>query len=161
MTSSATKRERRQALRARTRKAKRLLVIAGVCLGLGVLTAVAMAVVSLMTEVRAVAMLSGPVALLALIAFAVLTRREVVAPQKMNVNGRVGIIGVFVSAATMGTAQVLSWAGADGGASLAALLTLVPALLTLGSLGTWVLRGVNAEGVSTASSMNSIVNTDT
>ena len=46
MTSSSRKLERKRALQARTRSAKRLLVIAFVCIGLGVLGAVVMAALS-------------------------------------------------------------------------------------------------------------------
>jgi hypothetical protein len=74
----------------------------------------------------------------------------------MNFLGRAGIIGVAVCAATMGTAQVLSWTGADGAASLAALLTLVPALLALCGFGSWALRDTTGEGVSISSNMSSI-----
>lgn len=130
-------------------------------MGLGVLAAVAMAVLDLVTQTRAVAMLSGPIAVLALTAFAVLVRREAVAPRKMNLLGRAGICGVAVCAATMGTAQVLSWTGADGGASLAALLTLVPALLTFCCFGSWLMREAKAEGVSIASGLTTIYMTHT
>jgi hypothetical protein len=132
-----------------------------VCISLAVLTAVAMAVLSLVTQFRAIALLSGPIALLALITVVVLSCREVVAPRKMNLIGRAGIIGVAVCAATMGTAQVMSWTGADEGASLAALLTLVPALLALSGFGTWAMRGAKTDGVSTSSIMSSIYMTHT
>lgn len=161
MSSSATKQERKRVLQARTRSAKRLLIIASMCMGLGVLAAVAMAVLDLATQTRAVAMLSGPIALLALIAFAVLVRREAVAPRKMSFLGRAGICGVAVCAATMGTAQVLCWTGVDGGASLAALLTLVPALLAFCCFGSWLTREAKTEGVSIASGLSTIFMTHT
>ena len=155
MTSRSRKLERKQALQARTRSAKRLLVIAFICIGLGVLAGAVMAVVAAMTQIDSVSVLSGPIALLSFTAFAVLLRREALAPRKTGLLGRAGIIGLTVCGATMGTSQVLSWTG-TGGASLAALLTLVPALLTLACFGSGALRGTTTEGVSTSSIMNTI-----
>jgi hypothetical protein len=155
MTSRSRKLERKQALQARTRSAKSLLVIAFVCIGLGVLGAVVMAALSFLMQISTVSVLSGPIALLSLIAFAVLLRREALVPRKTGFLGRCGIFGLSVCGATMGTSLVLSWTGTDG-ASLAALLTLVPALLTLACFGSWALRGTNTEGVSTSSVMNTI-----
>jgi hypothetical protein len=155
MTSRSRKLERKQALQARTRSAKSLLVIAFVCIGLGVLGAVVMAALSFLMQISTVSVLSGPIALLSLTAFAVLLRREALVPRKTGFLGRCAIVGLSVCGATMGTSQVLSWTGTDG-ASLAALLTLVPALLSLVFSGSWALRNVNAEGVSTSSIMNTI-----
>src|SRR5699024_9826480 len=147
--------ERKRALQARTRSAKRLLVTAFVCIGLGVLGGAVMAALSIMMQISTVSVLSGPIALLSFTAFAVLLRREALAPRKTGILGRCGIFGLAVCGATMGTSLVLSWTGTDG-ASLAALLTLVPALLRLVFSGSWALRNVNAEGVSTSSIMNTI-----
>jgi len=155
MTSSSRKLERKRALQARTRSAKRLLVTAFVCIGLGVLGGAVMAALSIMMQISTVSVLSGPIALLSFTAFAVLLRREALAPRKTGILGRCGIFGLSVCGATMGTSLVLSWTGTDG-ASLAALLTLAPALLTLACFGAWALRGTNTEGVSTSSVMNTI-----
>src|SRR5699024_10028387 len=102
-----------------------------------------------------VSVLSGPIALLSFTAFAVLLRREALAPRKTGILGRCGIFGLSVCGATMGSSLMLSWTGTDD-ASLASLLTLAPALLTLACFGAWELRGTNTEGVSTSSVMNTI-----
>src|SRR5699024_4564916 len=155
MTSSSRKLERKRALQARTRSAKRLLVTAFVCSGLGVRGGALMGALSIMMPISPVSVLSGPIALLSSTAFAVLPRREALALRQTGILGRCGIFGLSVCGATMGTSLVLSWTGTDG-ASLAALLTLAPALLTLACFGAWALRGTNTEGVSTSSVMNTI-----
>src|SRR5699024_1652229 len=139
MTSRARKLERKQALQARTRSAKRLLVIAFVCIGLGVLGAVVMAALSSLMQISAVSVLSGPIALLSWTAFVVLPRREALVPRKSGALARCAIVGLSVCGATMRTSQALTWTGTDV-ASLPALPNLVPALLSLAFSGSWALR---------------------
>src|SRR5690625_2220673 len=143
MTSRARKLERKQALQARTRSAKRLLVIAFVCIGLGVLGAVVMAALSFLMQISAVSVLSGPIALLSLTAFAASLLRGALVQRKSGFFRRCAIVGPSVCAATMRTPLVLSRTGTDG-APLAAPHTLVPALLSLVFSGSWALRNVNA-----------------
>src|SRR5699024_3319215 len=94
MTSSSRTLERQRALQARIGSAKRLLVTAFVCIGLGVLVGAVMAPLSIMMQISPVSVLYGPIALLSFPAFAVLLRREALAPRKTGILGRCGIFGL-------------------------------------------------------------------